>query len=272
MRAAILLAGLLAAAPAFAQVGVSGSTYTLKPPPSYESPQRFAFEIKFGPYVPGIDSSPGLNGRTPFADLFNGGEKPAGFLLTTLEFDYQFFRKVGSLAVGLSLGYYRNTTKAFTYLEDMGGGLTPCKVTTCQQSGDETALNIIPIQLLLVYRFDYLMQRYRIPFVPYMKVGLGYYIWAIQNGSGGIATFDEGGGNTSDGAGGTWGFTLQPGLSFLLDIIDRNAAHVMDAELGINHTHLFIEMNYMNASNFGRESNTLVLSDLSFNAGLAFEF
>ena len=45
----------------------------------------------------------------------------------------------------------------------------------------------------------------------------------------------------------------------------------MDAELGINHTHLFIEMNYANISNFGRD-RTLVLSDLSFAAGLGFEF
>lgn len=272
MRTALALAALCAAGPALAQVGRSGSSASvLKPQPSYESPQRFALEIKFGSYVPGIDNSPGLNGRTPFADVFNNGEKPNGFLLTTLEFDWQFFRKVGSLGVGVALGFYRNTAKSFTYLENMGGGLTPCRVPSCVQSGDETALNVIPIELLLVYRFDYLMQRWRIPFVPYMKVGLAYAFWVIQNGSGGTATYDEGGGVISEGAGGTWGFTLHPGLSFMLDIIDRGAARVMDAELGINHTHLFIEMNYFNLENFGRD-RTMVLSDLSFNAGIAFEF
>lgn len=272
MRAAALIACLCAASSASAGgvVGTSGSTFSENKPQNFESPQRFALEIKFGPYVPGIDSSPGLNGRTPFADLFNGGEKPAGFLLTTLEFDWQFLRKVGSLGVGLSLGFYRNTTKAFTY-NDTNGTLVSCNVADCQQSGDDTALNVIPIQLMLVYRFDYLMQRWRVPFVPYFKVGLAYYIWAIQNGSGGIATFNEPDGTVSSGAGGTWGFVLHPGLSFLLDVIDRNAAHVMDSELGINHTHIFIEMNYANISNFGRD-NTMVLSDLSFNAGLAFEF
>ena len=49
------------------------------PPRSYESSQRFAVELKFGPYSPNIDASPGLNGST-FADLFppdNGTDAPA---------------------------------------------------------------------------------------------------------------------------------------------------------------------------------------------------
>ncbi|HEX9101821.1 MAG TPA: hypothetical protein VF997_06440, partial [Polyangia bacterium] len=44
----------------------------------YESPQRFAVELKFGPYSPNIDASQGVHG-TPFADLFppaNGKTRP----------------------------------------------------------------------------------------------------------------------------------------------------------------------------------------------------
>jgi hypothetical protein len=107
--------------------------------------------------------------------------------------------------------------------------------------------------------------------VPYFKVGLAYYIWVIQNGSGGVATATSPSGNSLDGAGGTWGFVLNPGLALQLDVIERNAARTMDAELGINHTYLFVELHYADISNF-HSSHAMVLSDTTFNAGMAFEF
>jgi hypothetical protein len=145
------------------------------------------------------------------------------------------------------------------------------KLKQCMRSGDETSLNILPLQLMLVYRFDVLALRYKVPFVPYMKVGLAYYIWWIQNGGGDIATVNAGPGKTVSGYGGTFGWTLNPGLAFLLDVIDPTAARVIDSELGINHTYVFAELNYANISGFGA-SDVLVLSDLTWTAGLAFEF
>ena len=52
------------------------------------------------------------------------------------------------------------------------------------RSGDTTALNIVPLSIMAVYRFDYLALRYKIPFVPYFKIGLAYYVWWIENGGG----------------------------------------------------------------------------------------
>ena len=76
--AATLAAGLLAPARAIAM--------------PLESPQHFAIEIKLGPYVPHLDSSAGLNGRTPFSDQFGSstsekGALPSRGLLTQGEFD-----------------------------------------------------------------------------------------------------------------------------------------------------------------------------------------
>jgi hypothetical protein len=256
-----------------------------KPPKDYHSSQWFAFELKMGGYTPDIDSSPGLHGATPFSDLFNPQGttgRPPERLLTSVEFDFQFLHKVGSLGVGASVGYYRRDTHSFQY---PGGGapmvggsgmFTQCnaKLKQCTRSGDQTALNIIPLEAMLVYRFDYLMLRYHVPFVPYVKIGLAYYIWIIENGGGAasIASWTSPDKKTTqDGYGGTFGFVINPGLAFQLDVIDPSAARAMDAEIGINHTYLFGELHYANIDGFGA-SDKLVLSDLSWNVGLAFEF
>jgi hypothetical protein len=256
-------------------------------PNNYESPQRFNLEIKFGPYSPNIDASPGLTG-TPFADLFppaRGKTRPPGRLLTSIEFDYEFLhRRWGTLGIGHTAGFYRRTTASLQYDTDkatgndmvsctFGSATAPCTYS----SGDTTALNIIPLSVEAVYRFDYFAQRYHIPFVPYMKIGLAYYIWWIENGGGAfsIAHFDytgsDGKMHSDSGFGGTWGWVMHPGGSFLLDVIDPAAARVMDAELGINHTYLFCEFSYAAINGFGA-AGKMNLSDTTLNAGLAFQF
>src|SRR5438552_12616270 len=110
----MVFAFLLLAAPAHAkeEEKVYGSTLPPKfgenAPKDYHSSQYFAFELKMGEYSPDIDSSPGLNGATPFSDLFNPQGttgRPPGKLLTSVELDVQFLHKVGSLGFGTSIGY-----------------------------------------------------------------------------------------------------------------------------------------------------------------------
>jgi hypothetical protein len=251
-------------------------------PRSYQSSQWFAFELKMGSYSPDIDSSPGLNGATPFSDLFNPQGtrgRPPGRLLTSIEFDVQFFRKVGSLGFGTSIGYYRRTTHSFQYPggEPMvvNGQIQQCAVgVNCVRSGDQTALNVIPLEAMLIYRFDWLMLRYKVPFVPYVKIGLAYYIWIIENGggAGSVSSWQTPTKDAADaGYGGTWGWVLNPGLAFQLDVIDARVARTMDAELGINHSYIFAELHWANVDGFGA-SDKMVLSDLTWNVGLAFEF
>jgi hypothetical protein len=254
-------------------------------PHNYESPQRFNLEIKFGPYSPNIDASPGLTG-TPFADLFppdKGKTRPPGRLLTSVEFDYEFLhRRWGTLAVGHTAGYYRRTTASLQYATVNGNDMVSCTfgstTAPCMLStGDTTALNILPLSIEAVYRFDYFAQRYHIPFVPYFKIGLAYYIWWIENGGGAfsIAHFDytgsDGKTHSDSGFGGTLGWVMHPGGAFLLDVIDLAAARVMDAELGINHTYLFCEFSYAAINGFGA-AGKMNLSDTTLNAGLAFQF
>ncbi|MCU1280003.1 MAG: hypothetical protein JWM53_3549 [bacterium] len=284
---------IVAAALAFAAVtagadeplgGSPAPAYGENAPRHYESSQRFAAEVKFGPYSPNIDASPGLNGKTPFADLFppaTGKTRPPGRLLTQLEFDYQFLRRsYGNFGIGHTIGFYRRTTHSFAYNTNTttGNPMQACTVNDplnmCSRSGDTTALNVVPLSIMAVYRFDYLAQRWKIPFVPYFKIGLAYYIWWIENGNGflSIAQYTPPGATSSQGGwGGTFGWVMNPGGAFLLDVIDPAAAKTIDAELGINHTYLFCEFHYANVNGFGA-ANKLNLSDTSLNAGIAFEF
>jgi hypothetical protein len=267
---------LAVAAPAHAESGPG----EMEPPPfgenghrSYESSQRFAIELKFGPYTPNIDASPGLKGATPFSDLFNPAGtkgKPPWRLLSTVEFDVQLLHKFGSLGIGVTTGYYRRTTHSFQFAN--AATMTGCQVGSCVRSGDQTALNILPLSALAVYRFDWLAHRYRVPLVPYFKIGLAYDVWWIENGGGTLSTTNiSTPQKTYSSWGGTFGWVLNPGLAFLLDIIDPSAARTIDAELGINHTYLFCELNYADISGFGAP-NQMVLSDVALNAGIAFEF
>ncbi|HXU72490.1 MAG TPA: MXAN_2562 family outer membrane beta-barrel protein [Polyangia bacterium] len=281
--------GAVAGAPARADEGIGGQPprFGENPRRDYESSQRFAVELKFGPYSPNIDASPGLNGNHPFADLFppdKGKSRPPGKLLTQVEFDYQFWHRwYGNFAIGSTAGYYRRTTHSFAYNTNPSTGAEtqscnpssdPTNTNMCVRSGDTTALNIVPLSMLFVYRFDYLAQRYKIPFIPYFKIGLAYYAWWIENGGGflSIAQFTPAGSTQSQGGwGGTFGWTMNPGGAFLLDVLDPSAARTIDAELGINHTYLFCEFNYADITGFGAK-NKMDLSDTTLNAGIAFEF
>jgi hypothetical protein len=275
----------LAAAPAAADEGVGNApAFGENAPHNYQSPQHFAFELKFGPYSPNIDASPGLNGHTPFADLFppnTGKTRPPGRLLTELEFDYQFLHRwYGNFAIGHTIGYYRRTSHSFAFNNNATTGtqMQPCTVNDpnnpCVRSGDQTALNVVPLSIMAVYRFDYFALRYKIPFVPYLKFGLAYYVWWIENGGGffSIAQFTPPGATSSQGGwGGTLGWVFNPGGAFLLDVLDPSAAKTIDAELGINHTYLFCEFHRADISGFGA-ANKMNLSDTSVSAGIAFEF
>jgi hypothetical protein len=263
-----------------------------RPVMKFESPQRFSVEIKFTPYTPHIDHSKGLNGATPFADLFNSrkynaagavtnqGEQPPYRLLSSVEFDYQILhRRWGTLGAGLTTGFYRRTTHSYIYDMNASGQLVACQLATCQRSGDTTGLNIMPLSALVEYRYDYAANHYRVPLVPYVRGGLAYYIWWINDGSGILsgaqfprptATMPHPSGQ-STGYGGSFGIVLNPGIALQLDWLDRTAAITMDHELGINHIYIFAELSYAWVNGFNA-SNKLDLSDTMVNSGIGFEF
>ncbi|MBM4386352.1 MAG: hypothetical protein FJ088_01355 [Deltaproteobacteria bacterium] len=223
-----------------------------------ESPQNMAIEIKFGPYLPDMDSEfSGLkvSGKNvaPFKEMF--GNSP--FLMSQIEFDYQFFHGFGSIGLGFGIGY--------SYLH--GNGL----MKNGEKSTDSTAINILPLNLSLVYRFDVLAKRFSFPFVIYGKGGFDYLIWWITDGVGNVSSYEDSSGKAFKGSGGTFGAHATAGVSLLLDLFAPSMAQTFDIELGVNNSYLFAEAIFMFVDDFGKD-NSFNFSDNTFLFGMAFEF
>lgn len=237
--------GLLLPARARAQVIETESQY-------HGSPQHFAFELKFGPYKPDIDSEfPAASNRHPYADFFGTGRR----LMSAAEFEWEIIRHVGTVAVGVGMGYFKES------------GYNRLAANTNDVTADTTSLRLLPFSLSGIYRFDLAYERFRIPVVPYGKLGFDYVYWTVKNGNGEVSKDPTGG----SGQGGSWGWHSTVGLSLILDAFDQSASHDFDEEMGINHTTVFFELTHLDASGLG-ESNRLHVGDTTWNAGIMFEF
>ncbi|MCL2626100.1 MAG: MXAN_2562 family outer membrane beta-barrel protein [Cystobacterineae bacterium] len=232
------MSGLLWFALSLAALGQSAET---------ASSQDFALELRLGPYRPEIDKSFAA-GQGPYAQVF--GKK--WMLLGELELDWQFFHGFGSLGVGVASGYAEVFGKAFL---DVAGG---------ERSAQTTALKIIPIKLLLVWRMDIFANRYDIPFVPYAKLGLMLNHWWSTKGG----KTSEAGGEKASGWRSGWLGVL--GLALQLDAFDRQLAKNLDTGIGINHSYVFAEYAFEQVQNFSKKGMNLSSGHWMF--GLAFEF
>lgn len=219
----------------------------------FQSPRRFFFEFKLGPYAPNIDSEFD-GGAAPFAHIFGDDTH----LMFKGEVDVQLWQGFGSIGVGGVIGYY--SASAAAYLDD---GNVPSSSAT--RSGSETSISLIPLSLLAVYRFDWPAIKFSIPVVPFVKAGLNYTVWWIDV-DGKTASFDG-----DEATGGSLGWQFNAGAALVLDILEPQAAKTLDVELGINHTYLFFEFVHVAADGFGSDTS-LNVGDTSWQAGIAFEF
>jgi hypothetical protein len=241
--AVLLLALASIARPAAAQ------TFAAEGPS--ESPQRFSFEARFGPYSPDIDASlPDVRGgQGPYAATFGSESR----FYTEFEFDWQAFRfYVGSFGVGGAAGIFSATAKALA--ED-----------SSQRSEDDTSLWVLPLTLLVNLRFDYFAERWNVPLVPFFKFGLTYALWWATDADG-VA---EAGGE--QGSGGTAGLRIGGGLMLRLDWIEPRVARTFDNEFGVNHSYLFFEWYWAWLDGFGAEDR-MNLTDSTWALGVALEF
>jgi hypothetical protein len=227
--------------------------------PNYgESPKNMAVELRLGAYLPMVDSafttSPG-----PYQKTFGNGM----MLLGELEIDRQLWQRFGSIAIGISGGY---TEKYGHAIADTTGATT----------GEAVSLQLIPLKLLAVYRFDWLQQKYGIPLVPFAKFGLAAtYWWASKGGQLEMA-------DGMNGRNVSWGVAGMAGIAFLLDILDPRLARDFDSGVGVNHSYIFAEFNFTEINNFGAHTAgtatvpsvpaALDLSGRFAMFGLAFEY
>jgi len=221
----------------------------------HESSQWFAFELRFAPYWPDIDSQPGLTGQ-PYHSIFGNMAR----LLVSGEIDAQVLKipHFGSLGPAFSFGYTQMSAPA--KFSDGSG-----------TSAENTNIEVFPMYLVAVLRVDVFLRDFRIPLVPYVKAGLGFTLWRSFTDSGTSNYVDPITGKTQNAFGGTWGEQIALGGMLNLDWIDRRAAVQLDEYTSINHTYLFGEWMLANLDNFG-SPNGLRVGTNTFCGGLAFEF
>jgi hypothetical protein len=196
---------------------------TLVPSASAESPRSMMLEIHAGPYEPQIDRA--FMYSSPYTDYFSD----APMVMFGLHWDYQVWQDFGSLAVGV--GARIGWTDGLAVSQD---GST---------SSDPTSLNVLPMNLSLTYRFDWLAQNIQLPLVGEGRAAYG----------------------------GTFGLHVGGGLQFLLDWFGAGMAAEFDSEVGVNNSYLFLEYAYHSVNDFGAETS-FDLGDANFSAGIMFEF
>lgn len=208
-----------------------------------ESPVNMMVEFKAGPYKP---DNLGSAFKTHFGN-------DSGFIIEG-EYDWQFWRGVGSLGLGFHLAYGSISGKGVT--------------ESGQKTIDSTALHWLPLRLSLIYRFDYLWTRFNFPFTLYVKAGFDYAFWWIRDGSDAIAKSTDG----KDGYGGTFGFHVVAGIAFVLDWLAPDMEKSFDVEWGINNSYIFAEYMYAQIDNFGAKGAFDLTDKATFHIGIGLEF
>jgi hypothetical protein len=230
------------------------------------SPQRFALEIKFGPYLPNVDARYDGPGFGPYATIYGRVDdtgvtidEPRKGLFSALSFEWQFYNLGGPFSIGTSLGYFRKSANALIDEPVPEGEYV-------RSSADKTVFNVIPITVLLGYRFELLADRFRVPLVPYARGGIAHGFWVEKKG-GQLVTNDAG----QKSRGSSWGWQVNLGMMLRLDFLERGTAIDLDRLTGINHTYIFGEWQFSRLNGFGTGKGMSVGDD-TFLIGLAIEF
>jgi hypothetical protein len=247
--------------------GPSTLTAEHRAPARTGSPQRFALELKFGPYVPAVDRHYEGDGLGPYANIYGPTDdtgvatgQPRPGLFSAVAFDWQFAKLAGPFSIGVSLGFFRDSARAIVAEPEPDAG-------SIRSPADKTGFFVLPLALLGGYRFELLADRFRVPLVPYAKGGLAYGLWWSTDGNGDVSRNEAG----KKGRGGSVGFQVQGGLMLRLDFIERAAAATLDRVTGINHTYVFGEYQLARLDGFGT-GRRMDVGDGTWLVGLAMEF
>lgn len=230
---------------------------------NYESPQHWAFELRFGPYYPQVDSAPDVSG-TPLADTLGPGHR----VMVGIEGDWQAFRvpKVLSLGPGFGMGYTVLSNPALY-------GEAPQGVNVPQPPGIQPGVTRSPMDSTLkiwvqwvdaVVRLDALDRMYHVPIVFSAKLGLGHALWWA--GKGNLAGRYDG----VIGHGRSWGPHWALGVMLDLNFIQPERARKLDAVSDINHMYVFFEWYQLNLGGFGGDQ--MHVGDSDWALGYALDF
>lgn len=220
---------------------------------------RVGFRI--GPYTPAIDDQIGGPKPGPFEQMFGKQQH----MLVMLDVDRVLWSGFGQLGVGLTLGYWQKTARAFA----MDSSQTDSERA---RAADRNAFRLIPTALSAVYRFTWLDDEYGVPVVPYARAGLAYYLWWITVANGDFAKIcgNDGMNCGNKAYGASLGVQGSLGLSIRAERIDASAAMSM-RQSGIEHAGIYGELSVAKVDGFGSDKK-LSVGDATWFAGVEFEF
>jgi len=235
---------------------------------------RLGVNLKFGPYAPNIDSDPAANHQYsaffgPTNRLVSSGNK----LRIDGQLDIYFLRQVGLLGVSGGFGYWQANAPTKKCLidnqpqEDCGDLSHPFPGEVITKGVGSTQFTIFPMNLSLVYKFDFFNEHYKVPLVPFVYAGLDVYFWTIQ-GSGRTAVRRD---LNTKGSGATYGYHVNPGLAIGLDWIDPSSARRAFETVGMDGVYLTFEWIF-NRINYKFKKPSWDLSDSNFQLGLSVNF
>jgi len=214
--------------------------------------------IKLGPYTPQIDAQSTTRnsaGQGPYQAMFGGST-----LMPMVDIDRFLWSGFGQLGVGVSLGYMGKSANAFVIPSD------PSDPNRPRSPGDTTAFRMIPLQVTAIYRLSVFDDNYGIPIVPYVRGGLGYYVW-WSTIDGHLSTDSMVSGSSIGASAGLIGTF---GISIRAERIDAAAARSMH-ESGISHAGFYAEVSAGWVDGFGRATK-LDVGDTTWFAGAELEF
>lgn len=242
------------------------------------APIGLQINLKFGAYAPQLLTTPAADPDIADRVLTPGQLKGDGAgrrLISQLELDYlPLGGRFGQLGLGVVGGYskisgYRPRTASGSpkdsYCTRENGTVvlqgSAINESLCL-SNQETTVQVIPLQGLLVYRLDTLDRKYGVPLIPYLKGGLAFHCFDVT-------------GSSKWGA--TLGMVVLAGLALNLGALEPKAQMALRRDFGIDRVTLFLEYSGSWINGFGggaRAATAPTLLDLSeqgFNGGLGVE-
>jgi hypothetical protein len=224
------------------------------PPPNADtrwSPHNFSLELRFGPYLPRVDSE-FTNGKKPFERYFGTKNRVA----VGAEFDWLLLKIDRVLRVGPGIGVMYTSIGADAFFD---------KFPDTRAPGQRTSLRILPHWATAVLHLDALAQRTPIPIVFTAKAGLAHALWWVKDVPHTVPAADG-----TVGRGRSYGAYYALGAQLDLGFLDTTRKKRLDSFTGINSIYLFGEFYALELNGFGA-SGVMNVGDRSWVLGLALD-
>ncbi len=210
-----------------------------------ESKKDTALSLRFGAYdTPDISST--VNGtKINFTDVY-----PSDLIMFMADYEWQPLKSFGKLGVQIGTGILIAQGNGF--LTSPSSLPTGCTAAPCPAKEEYTFL-AIPLNLGVVYRFEYMDRQW---FAPFVAGGGTYY---------GLAEIrDDGNDNKFIGSPAAYGAA---GAMLNISAIDKETGFTFDREYGISNLWLTLEYRVVKSLN-----EDLDMSSNTFSAGVTLDY